>query len=65
MRNAKARKFQGFSDEDIRTLQMEVEDMESDLKISKKYLDSAYSAFDQLKSQISEENWFRLTRFAR
>ena len=48
VREAKRVNFEGIPDEDIRTLEMDVEDMECDLKTSKIYLDSAYRAFDQL-----------------
>lgn len=57
MREAKRTNFKRISDEDIRTLRMDVEDLGCNLKMSKKYLDSAYKAIDQLKSQIDEEKW--------
>ena len=57
MRDQKANDFKGIPDKDIRTLQMDVEDMECNLKMSKTYLDSAYRVFDQLKSQIDAEKW--------
>lgn len=35
-----------------------------DLKMSKTYLDSAYKAIDQLKSQIDEEKWSHKVKVA-
>lgn len=55
MREAKRNNFKGIPDKDMLTLQMDVEDMECNLKMSKTYLDSAYRAFDQLKSQMDAE----------
>ena len=36
---------------------MDVEDMGFNLEMSKKYLDSAYQAFNQLKADIDAERW--------
>lgn len=57
VREAKRANFKGIPDEDIRTLQMDVEDMGYNLEMSKKYLDSAYQAFNQLKADIDAERW--------
>lgn len=57
LREAKRANFKGIPDEDIRTLQMDVEDMGYNLEMSKKYLDSAYQAFNQLKADIDAERW--------
>ena len=64
MREAKRTNFKRISDEDIRTLRMDVEDLGCNLKMSKTYLDSAYRAFDQLKSQIEEEKWSHKVKVA-
>lgn len=64
VREAKRTNFKRISDEDIRTLRMDVEDLGCNLKMSKTYLDSAYRAFDQLKSQIDEEKWSHKVKVA-
>ena len=63
-REAKRNNFKGIPDKDILTLQMDVEDMECNLKMSKTYLDSAYRAFDQLKSQMDAEKWSHKVKVA-
>ena len=55
MREAKRNNFKGIPDKGILTLQMDVEDMKCNVKMSKTYLDNAYRAFDQLKSQMDAE----------
>ena len=57
MREAKRNNFKGIPDKGILTLQMDVEDMKCNVKMSKTYLDNAYRAFDQLKSQMDAEKW--------
>lgn len=64
VREAKRTNFKRISDEDIRTLRMDVEDLGCNLKMSKTYLDSAYKAIDQLKSQIDEEKWSHKVKVA-
>ena len=64
MREAKRNNFKGIPDKDILTLQMDVEDMECNLKMSKTYLDSAYRAFDRLKSQMDAEKWSHKVKVA-
>ena len=64
VREARRVNFEGIPEEDIRTLEMDVEDMECDLKASKISLDSAYRAFGQLKSQIDAEKWSHKVKVA-
>ena len=43
---------------------MYIKDMECNLEMSKKYLDSAYEAFNQLKADIDAEKWSHQVKFA-
>lgn len=55
VREAKDTNFKGIRDVDCNALKMDVEDLECELKASKKYLDSAQAALDQFKSDIEAE----------
>ncbi|XP_022806533.1 uncharacterized protein LOC111343617 isoform X3 [Stylophora pistillata] len=55
VREAKDTNFKGIRDVDCNALKMDDEDLECELKASKKYLDSAQAALDQFKSDIEAE----------
>ena len=62
MREAKRTNFKGTPEGDFRSLKMDVEDVESNLKTSKKYLESAWEAFNQVKADIDAEKWSHKVR---